>query len=158
MTRPCSQREGAVRGPADRRAVGRRRVLAHGRELGLELVHHDLGLEVPDLDRERRRRAEPVAVRREDERVDDVAGIEGIQALALVQVPEHGRAIFTTRSAERAVGRDGDGVQVSGVANEVREELARVEVPDLDELVPAARDDEGLEEEGENLTQETHSV
>ena len=76
--------------------------------------------------------------------MDDVAGLEGVEALALVEVPEHGGAVLAARRAEGAIGGDGDGVEVSGVANEVREELARVEVPDLDELVPAARDDEGL--------------
>merc|ERR1719440_2501489 len=109
--------------------------LAHGRELGLELVDYYFRLEVPDLDRERRRRAQPVAVRREDERVDDVARVERVEALALVEVPQHGSAIFTTRSTQRAVGRHRHGVQVARMTIEVRTQLAVRQGPHFHELV-----------------------
>ena len=53
-------------------------ILAHRGEVGLELVDNGLGLEVPDLDARARRRAQPVAVGREDHRVDDIASLERV--------------------------------------------------------------------------------
>mmetsp|Transcript_9105 Transcript_9105/g.28847 ORF Transcript_9105/g.28847 Transcript_9105/m.28847 type:complete len:281 (+) Transcript_9105:58-900(+) len=133
---------GAVGRPAERDAVVRRRLLAHGGEVGLELVDDGLGLEVPDLDARRRRRAQPVPVRREDHRVDDVPRDERVEVLALVQVPEHGGAVLAARGAEGAVGRDGDRVEVPRVPHQVGAQLAVREVPHLDQLVPAARHDQ----------------
>jgi hypothetical protein len=43
--------------------------------------------------------------------------------------------------AERAVRRDGDGVNVSAVADVVGLEAAVGQIPDLDDLVPAGRHD-----------------
>ena len=40
------------------------------------------------------------------------------------------------------IRRDGDGVEHTGVAGQVGFQLAVVQVPDLDELVPTARDDQ----------------
>jgi len=51
--------------------------------------------------------------------------------LGLVQVPEHGGAILSTRSAERTVRGDGDGVDVTGVASVVGLNAAGSEFPDL---------------------------
>jgi len=64
--------------------------------------------------------------------------------LALVKIPEHGLAIFATRGAERTVGRNGDGVQITRVPDVVRLQLAVGQVPDLDELVPSGGDDDGV--------------
>ena len=137
---------GAVSGPAEAGAVGSHSALAD-RDLALlkpDLVDDDLGLEVPDLDALLGGSAEPVSVGAKDEGVDDVASFETVESLAFVEVPEHGSAVLASGSAEGAVGGNGDGVQIASVANKVGEELARGEVPDLDELVPAARHDEGL--------------
>lgn len=51
--------------------------------------------------------------------------------LALVKVPEHGDAVLASGRAKRAIGRDGDGRDVAGVAEVVRAELALGELPDL---------------------------
>lgn len=58
--------------------------------------------------------------------------------LPVVQVPEHGDTVFTTRRRKGSVGRDGEGVDVAGVAVVVRLELALVELPDL--RAPARRE------------------
>lgn len=72
-----------------------------------------------------------VPVGREDESVDDVASLEGVEVLALVQVPEHGDSVLSTGGAERAVGGDGDGGDVAGVAPVRRAELALAQLPNL---------------------------
>lgn len=111
--------------------LGGQGVLPLGGPLGLEVVHHLLALQVPDLDALGRGGAEPVAVGGEDQGVDDVAGVQGVEALAFVQVPEHGGAVLAAGGAEGAVGGDSHNVQVARVANEVLLELAVGQIPDL---------------------------
>lgn len=74
--------------------------------------------------------------------MDDIIRLERVQMLAFLQVPEHSDAVLATRSAERAVRRHGHGVEIAGVVLQVGAQLAVGEVPYLDELVPAAGDDE----------------
>ena len=94
-------------------------------------VWYSLALEVEDLDASGSGRAEPVAVRGEDEGVDNVAGLEGVQVLALVEVPEHGDAVLATGGSKRTVRGDGDSVDVAGVAIVVGLQLELLELPDL---------------------------
>ena len=63
--------------------------------------------------------------------MDLVAGGQGIEVLGLVKVPEHGSAVFAARGAERAVGGDGHGVDVAGMAYVVGLDAAGGEFPDL---------------------------
>jgi hypothetical protein len=63
--------------------------------------------------------------------VDLVVGVEGVQVLGLVEVPQHGGTVLATGGAERTVGGDGDSVDVAGVANVVGLQLAGVELPNL---------------------------
>lgn len=51
--------------------------------------------------------------------MDLVARGEGVEVLGLVEIPEHGGAVFAAGGAEGAVGGDGDGVDVAGVADMV---------------------------------------
>ena len=52
-------------------------------------------------------------------------------------------AVLSSGSAQRAIRRDGDGVDVSGVTDVVGLQTAVSEVPDLDDLVPSSGDDHG---------------
>ena len=104
---------------------------ANGGVLGLELVNLALLLKVEDDDAAGGSSAEPVSVGREDKSVDLVAGVEGVEVLGLVEIPEHGGAVLTTGGAERAIGGDGDGVDIAGVADVVSLELAGRELPNL---------------------------
>ena len=63
--------------------------------------------------------------------MDFVAGSERVEVLGLIQIPEHGGAIFTAGSAEGAVGRDSDGVDVAGVTDVIGLDAAGGEFPDL---------------------------
>ena len=101
-----------------------------------------LGFEVPDHDGGGGGGAQPVPDGREAQSVDDVTGFQRGEVVAQVEVPEHSGTVLTTRSAERTIGRHGNGVNVASVAHEVGAELAVVEVPDLDDAVPTGRDDE----------------
>ena len=58
-------------------------------------------------------------------------------------VPEHDGAVLATGGAQGAIGRDGDGVDRSVVADELGAELHGGDVPDHNGLVPAARDQQG---------------
>ena len=120
-----------VRAPRQTHTLGLPALLAHGRVLGLELVDLALLLEIEDDDGARRGGAEPVPVGGEDERVDLVAGGQGVEVLGLVEVPEHGGAVLAARGAEGAVGGDGHRVDVAGVADVVGLDAARGQFPDL---------------------------
>ena len=92
---------------------------------------HVLALKIEDLDALRRCCAQPVAVGREDEGVDDVTSLERVQVLALVQVPEHGDTVLAAGCGKRTVGGDRDGVDVAGVAVVVGLQLELGEFPNL---------------------------
>jgi len=62
--------------------------------------------------------------------------------LALVEIPEHSLTVTATRSAERAVGRNSDGVDEGLVGRKRSAELASGEVPDLNQLVAATRNND----------------
>lgn len=112
-----------------------------GGDLWLELLDLLLVLEIPDLDRGSDGGAKPISVWRERHGVDDVVSGEGVQVLALVEVPEHGLSVLSSGGTERTIWGDGDGVDVSGVADVVGLQAAVSEVPDLDDLVPSSGDD-----------------
>lgn len=48
-----------------------------------------------------------------------IAGLERVEVFGLIEIPEHGGAILTTRSAEGSIRGDGDGVDVASVADVV---------------------------------------
>lgn len=102
-------------------------------KLGLELIDNRLGLQVPDLDARGGGSAQPVAVGGEDQGVDDVItlALQGVEVLALVEVPEHGDTVLAAGGAEGTIGGDGDGVNVTGVSDVVGAQLALGKLPDL---------------------------
>ena len=63
--------------------------------------------------------------------MDLVTGVEGVEVLGLVEIPEHGGAVLATGGAEGSIGGDGDGVDVAGVTDVVGLETAGSELPNL---------------------------
>jgi len=108
----------------------------------LEFLDHVLAFQIPDLDDGSGGGAEPVAVGGEAQGVDDVIVVQSVQVLAVIQVPEHGLGVLAAGSAQGTVGAHGHGVQVSVVTNVVGLQLAVLQRPDLDHLVPSAGDDD----------------
>jgi hypothetical protein len=134
---------GTIGRPGEASAVRHLGVLAHRGDVKLDLIDHALGLKVPDLDSLGGGGAQPVTVGGEDQRVDHITGIKRVKSLALSEVPEHSGTVLATGGAQRTIRGDGDSVQVSGVTLEVGAELAVGQRPDLDELVPASRHNDG---------------
>lgn len=126
-----SEQSLAISRPGQADTLGLPALLANRGELGLELVNLALLLKVEDDDAAGGGSAEPVSVGGEDEGVDLVVGVEGVQVLGLVEVPEHGGTVLATGGAERAIGGDGDGVDVAGVADVVGLQLAAGQLPNL---------------------------
>ena len=122
----------AIGGPGERDTLGLSALLANLDVLGLELVNLALLLEVEDGDAAGGGSAEPVTVGGEDEGVDLVTGVEGVEVLGLVEIPEHGGAVLATGGAEGSIGGDGDGVDVAGVTDVVGLETAGSELPNLE--------------------------
>ena len=58
---------------------------------------NSLALQVENFDAFGSGSAQPVSVRAEDKAVDNIAGLEAVEVLALVQIPEHGDAILSAR-------------------------------------------------------------
>ena len=106
-------------------------------------IHQNLGLQIPNLDLLIRSGAQPVAIGGEAEGMDDFSCIEGVESLAFVQIPQHRRPILSSRGTEGSIGGDTDGVEVSGVTNEIVAELAIGQTPDFDETIPSAGHNEG---------------
>jgi hypothetical protein len=126
----CEERL-AVRAPRKAHTLRLAALLTHIHILRLELIDLALLLEIENDDAASGSSAEPVAVWREDEGVDLVAGGEGVEVLGLVEIPEHGGAVLAARGAKGAIRRDGDGVDVAGVTNVVGLDAAGGEFPDL---------------------------
>ena len=121
----------SIRAPRQTHTLRLPALLAHGGVLGLQLVDLALLLQVEDDNAAARGGAQPVAVGGKDQGVDFITCGQGVQVLGFVQVPQHGGSVFAPGGAERAVGGDGDGVYVTGVADVVGLEAARGEFPNL---------------------------
>lgn len=119
----------AIGGPGERQSLGLLTVLGGG--LGLELVNQHSLLEVKDLDGGGGGGTEPVSVGGEAHGVDLITSGEGVQSGGGGQIPQEDRAVLTGGGTQRSVGGDGDGGNVSGVAEVVSLESAGIEVPDL---------------------------
>ena len=61
---------------------------------------------------------------------------------AIIKIPKHGLAVLAPAGTEGTVGAEGDGVEISGVTDVVRLQLAVGQVPDLHVFVPPTRDDD----------------
>ena len=85
-----------------------------------------------------------VPVGREHQRVDDVVVLQGVEMLVVGEVPEHGLAVLAAAGAQGAVGAEGDGVKVPGVAHVVGLQLAVGQVPNLDVLIPSGGHNDGV--------------
>jgi len=134
-----------VSGPCQRNTLGFPGVLADLNEVRLELVDDGLALQIENLNAAGGGSTEPVAVGAEHEGVDDITGLQRVQVLAIIEIPEHGDTVLSTGSREGAIGRYGDSVDVAGVAVVVSAELALAELPDFDNLVPTAGDNDGVQ-------------
>ena len=90
-----------------------------------------LRFEVEDLNAVSSRRAQPVAIRREDKGMYGVTSFKRIQVFAVVQVPQHGDAVLAARGSKGAIRGNGDSVDVASMAVVVCAELAFRQFPDL---------------------------
>ena len=70
--------------------------------------------------------------------------LQSVEMLVIGEVPQHGLAVLAAAGAQGAVGAEGDGVKVPGVAHVVGLQLAVGQVPDLDVLVPSGGDNDGV--------------
>jgi len=99
-----------------------------------QLFDDTLALQIPNHDTTARGSTKPVSSRRETQCVNLIFGFKGVEMFWIVEVPEHGCAVFSAWSTERAIGGDGDGVDVSGVAVVISAEFAFGQFPNLLQL------------------------
>jgi len=65
---------------------------------------------------------------------------------ALVEVPKHGDTVLATGCSQRTIRGDGDGVDVTSVAVMVSLQLELRKFPNLHDLVPSTRYDNGVQD------------
>ena len=75
---------------------------------------------------------------------NNIIVIESVQMFAIIEIPEHGFAVFTATGAQRTVGRHGHRVQVPRVPRMVDFQAAIGQIPHLDETIPTRRDDDRI--------------
>lgn len=121
----------SVRAPCQTDTLWLSALLANSLELWLQLINLALLLQIEDDDAAGGGGAKPVSVGGENEGVDLITSVQGVEVLRLVQVPQHGGSVLSTGSAEGSVWGDGDGVDVTGVSDVVGLQSARAELPDL---------------------------
>jgi len=138
----AGEESGTIGRPGEGDALGVLGLLTTVEEFRAELINNRLGLEIPNLDARVSGSAQPVAVGRESESVDDITSLKGVEVLGVVQVPEHDNSILATRGAKRTVRRNSDSVNVASVTNMVGSKLALGKLPDLDNLVPSTRNND----------------
>lgn len=112
--------------------------------LSWDILNENLVLEVPNLDGRSGSSAKPVAVGAEDKSVDLLLSIKSAKPRVVAEIPKHGLTVLATRGAEGTIGGNGDGVDVTRVADEVALELAVGEIPNLDLVVPSRGDNDRL--------------
>mmetsp|Transcript_28662 Transcript_28662/g.34818 ORF Transcript_28662/g.34818 Transcript_28662/m.34818 type:complete len:265 (+) Transcript_28662:31-825(+) len=144
----------SISGPVQADAVRDLGLLADWREVGAQVVNDALALQVPDLDAGVGGSAQPVAVGAEAQGVDNVAGIKRVQTLALSEIPQHSNPVLATGGTQGTVGGDSHCVDVAGMTGQVGAELAVSQVPNLNQLVPASGDNDGVVGDGG----ETHAA
>jgi hypothetical protein len=143
VIRVTREESGTISRPTDRQTVGIRVLsLTQLSKFRTELVNNRLGLEIPDLDTVGGSSTEPVTVGGESKSVNKRTSFQRVEVLGIVQVPEHDNTVLTSGSTERTIGRDGNSVDITVVADEVGTELELGQIPDLDELVPTTRNDD----------------
>lgn len=122
-------------------------------DLRAEFLDGLLACQIPDLNGWAIGDAQPVAVGREAQGIDDVVVLQGVQVLAVIQIPQESLGVLATGGAERAIGRDGHSVQIAVVAMMIVLQLAVGQVPDLDGAIPATGHNDGIRVVG----RETHA-
>lgn len=124
----------AVSRPCDRHTLGFPRVSANVYEFRLEFVddrsrkakftpknklvkvNNALALKIKDFNTAGGGSAQPVTVGGENEGIDDITCLKGVEVLALIQVPKHGNTILATRCRQGTIGGDRNSINVAGMA------------------------------------------
>lgn len=105
--------------------------LSRDGELRLQLVQQLSLLQVEDLDTRSGGSSQPVSGWREGQGVDLRRGVQGVQGLVGVQVPQDDDTVLTSGSVQGSIWGDDDAGDVTGVADEVSVKLVVGQVPRL---------------------------
>jgi hypothetical protein len=108
-----------------------------------EFINNGFGFEIPDLDTVGSGSTEPVTVRRESESINGRVSFKRIEVLGFGKIPEHDNTVLTSRGTERTIGRDGNSVDITVVTNEVGTKLQFGKIPNLYNLIPTTRNNDG---------------
>lgn len=114
-------------------------------DTGTQFFNHLFACQIPDLDWWSVSDAQPVAIRREAQGVDDVIMIQGMQMLSIIQIPQQSLAILSAWSAQWTIRWNSNGVQVSIVAIVIQLQFAVGQIPNLDGTIPASANNDWID-------------
>ena len=101
-------------------------------EFWLQFIQQFSFLQLEDLDTRRGGSSQPVSVWRESQSMDFRVGVQGVQSLVGVQVPQDDNTVLTSRGAQRSIWGQGDAGNVTGVSNVVSVDRVVQQVPGLE--------------------------
>jgi hypothetical protein len=120
-----------ISGPGQRDTLRNGGFFTDFREFRSDFIDDALAFQIPDFNTRSSSSTQPVSVGGEAQGIDDISSFQRVQVFAINQIPQHGDAVLATRSAQRTIRRDGDGVDVSSVTVVVGLEFAFLQVPNL---------------------------
>lgn len=144
VVRVTSEQGLTISGPGQGQTLGLVGLGAIGDNVGAEFFDGFLAGQIPDLDGGTIGNAQPVTVGGEAQGIDDVIVLQGVQVLAVIQIPQESLRVLAAGCAQRTVRGNSDGVQVAIVTVMVVLQLAVSQVPDLDGTIPTAGDNYGI--------------
>lgn len=118
---------------------------AKGDNLRFQVINNWFGFQIPNLDAWSSSSAKPVSVGAEAQSVDHdwhtVSG-QGVQVFALIEIPEHGHAVFASGCTQGTVWWNCDCVEESSMPNVICLYAAVGQIPNLDQSVPSTGNDD----------------
>jgi len=111
------------------------------RKVLVKAGNQGLAFKIPDFNSGISGSAEPISVGGEDQAVNNISSIKGVEHTTIVQVPEHSSTVLSSGSTEGTIRGDSNGVNVTSVSLEGTDKFKFfAKGPDFNQFIPTSRD------------------